>query len=498
MVRALGALLIAAAIQDADRKGKEQELPRSEPDRVVATDHSVALEGGRRLEYQAVAGTMTVTSDDDKPRAQMFYVAYLAKGGRNAAARPIVFSFNGGPGSSSVWLHLGILGPKRVDMNDDATLRKPPFELVENEQTLLARADLVFLDPVTTGYSRPARGVEAKEFHGVEEDIESVGRFIHLFVTRHNRWGSPRFLVGESYGTTRAAGLAAYLQERYGMELSGVMLVSSILDFHTVSGDGDLPHVLFLPTFTATAWVHRKLDAELQRDLRRALDQAEEFALNEYATALLKGNRISETDRRKVAEKLARFTGLSVEFVERANLRVSMSRFAKELRRDDRLTVGRLDSRYTGQDPDAAGERYGYDPSYAAIQGPYSECLYGYLRNELKFESDAVYEILTGKVQPWNYGKNVVRQTLDVSKRLRAAMARNPHLKVFVANGYYDLATPYFATEHTFHHLELEPPLRKNVSMAYYEAGHMMYVHGPSRRKLGEDLARFVDAALAR
>ena len=485
-------MIVVAFAQDPPKKESEP-TPAPEPDRQVATESTVVI-NGKSIAYTATAATLTVPSDEGKPRAQFFYISYV----RKDAKQPLTFSFNGGPGSSSVWLHLGLLGPKRVVMSDDATVKPPPFELVPNDLSLLDKTDLVFIDPVTTGYSRPAKGVEAKEFHGVEEDLESVGRFVQLYVTRNNRWSSPRFLIGESYGTTRAAGLAALLQERYGMELSGVMLVSSILDFHIVGDGCDLSFVLFLPTFTATAWFHRKLAPDLQKDLRKTLDAAEEFALGDYATALLRGHRMTDVEKRATAEKVARFTGLSAEFVERANLRVTMSRFVKELRRGDRLTVGRLDSRFTGRDEDAAGERNEYDPSYAAIQGPYSESLYKYLRNDLKFESDAVYEILTGKVQPWNYGKNVVRSTLDVSTRLRAAMTKNPHLKVFVSNGYYDLATPYFATEHTFHHLELEPPLRKNVTMAYYESGHMMYIHGPSLRKQREDLSRFMDGCLNR
>jgi carboxypeptidase C (cathepsin A) len=380
-------------------------------------------------------------------------------------------------------------------MKDDASVEAPPFSLVENPESLLDRTDLLFIDPVATGYSRAAEGVDPKTFHGVEEDIESVGRFIHLYVTRNKRWNSPRFLIGESYGTTRAAGLAAHLQDAYGMELNGVLLVSSILDFSTVSL-GDLPSVLFLPTFTATAWYHKRLSPDRQKDLRKTLQESEEFAIGEYATALLRGNSLPDDGRKKIAERLSALTGLSAEYVERSNLRISQSRFCKELLRTDRLTVGRLDARYAGRDKDAAGERYEYDPSYSAIQGPYTECLYSYVRRDLQFESDQVYEILTGKVQPWNYGKDAARASLNVAPRLRQAMTRNPHLKVLIANGYYDLATPYFATQYTVNHLDLEPPLRGNIRMTYYESGHMMYIHGPSLAQQRKDLDQFLDWAL--
>ncbi|MBS1249323.1 MAG: hypothetical protein MAG431_00899 [Chloroflexi bacterium] len=426
-------------------------------------------------------------------KASVFFIAYTKKDGEERGTRPITFSFNGGPGSSSVWLHLGVLGPRRVEMGDAGNLLPPPYRLVNNEFSLLDETDLVFIDPVSTGYSRPVPGEEAEQFHGVEKDVKSVGEFIRLYTTRYKRWTSPKFLIGESYGTTRAAALSGFLQERHGMYLNGIMLISTVLNFQSGRFDtgNDLPPILFLPTYTATAWYHKRLPDDLQNDLRKTLDEVEDFALNEYTLALMKGATLPDEERQKIIEKLARYTGLSREYVERTNLRVNIFRFVKELLRDERRTVGRLDSRFTGVDHDAAGEGFEFDPSYAAIQGPYTATLNDYVRRDLEFENDLPYEILTSLYEKWSYGK-FKNQYVNVAETLRKAITQNPFLKVFVANGYYDLATPYFATEHTFNHLGLDPSLRENISMAYYEAGHMMYVHEPSLAQLKKDLAEFV------
>lgn len=358
--------------------------------------------------------------------------------------------------------------------------------------------DLVFIDPVTTGFSRAVPGEDDKEYHGIQEDIESVGEFIRLWTARFERWASPKFLAGESYGTTRAAGLSNYLQERHGMYLNGLILVSSILDFQTARFDvgNDLPYLLFLPTYAATAHFHQRLASDLQQlPLADFLDQVEAFALGDYAAALMQGSRLSEPERDRVAARLASFTGLSEEFVRDVHLRPQIFRFVKELRRDEGKTVGRLDSRFIGVDRDRAGERFEYDPSYAAIQGPYTALLNDYLRRELGYESDLPYEILTGRVRPWSFAEFENRY-VNVAEDLRQAMARNPHLRVFVANGYYDLATPYFATEYTFDHLAYEPGFTERVEMGYYEAGHMMYIREASLVELKGDLAGFVGRAI--
>ena len=485
-----------------EKEAKKEEKPTPK-DNIVVTQHSVTV-GGKEIKYTVTAGTIVMKeetpdrekeSEGEKPKAQFFFVAYTKDDVEDRSKRPLTFSFNGGPGSSSVWLHLGLLGPRRVEMTFEGDLPQPPFKLVDNEFSLLDETDLVFIDPVSTGYSRPVEGEKAKQFHGFKKDIESVGDFIRLYTTRYRRWLSPKFLIGESYGTTRSAGLSGYLQERHGLYLNGIMLISSILDFSTaLFGPGnDLPHILFLPTYTATAWYHRKL--RLRRPLQRILAEVEKFALGEYALALSKGADLSKRERAVIVEKLARYTGLSPEYIERTNLRIEIFRFTKELLRDENRTVGRLDSRFKGIDRDSAGENFEGDPSMSNITGPYTAAFYDYVRGELNFETDIPYEILNGKVWPWSYSE-FENQYLNVAETLRRAMSINKYLKVFVANGYYDFATPYFATEYTFNHLGLDESLQDNISMGYYEAGHMMYIHMPSLEALKTDLAEFIRSAM--
>lgn len=483
------------------------EKPVQPPADVISqTSHTLQV-GERRLSYTATAGRIVLKSEDEKegekPKAAIFFVAYTldrTEGqteGEHAATRPITFSFNGGPGSSSVWLHLGLLGPRRVVLEQDGAPLPPPYRLVENEFTLLDKTDLVFIDPVTTGFSRAVPGEKDKQFHGFKPDIESVGDFIRLYVSRYHRWGSPRFLIGESYGTTRAAGLAGYLQERHGMYLNGIMLVSVVLNFMTLrfAPGNDLPFILFLPTYAATAWYHNRLEADLQADLEQTLAEVEAFASGEYATALMQGDALPAERRTAIAAQLARYTGLSAGYVESTNLRINIHRFLKELLRDRRRTVGRLDSRFTGIDRDAAGEEHEYDPSYAIIQGAYTGTLNDYVRRELGFESDLPYEILSDRVHPWSFDQHQ-NSYVNVGETLRKAMSMNPHLRVFVANGYYDLATPYLATRYTFNHLELDENLRGNITMTHYPAGHMMYIHDPSLAQLKRDLDSFIDNTL--
>ena len=485
-------LIFPAVVPGQDKKPPAS--PKAELKEVLShTAHSINL-NGKKLDYNATAGNLLLKEEDGKVKASVFFIAYT-KSVKEPSKRPIMFTFNGGPGSSSVWLHLGAFGPKKVLMTDKGDPLPPPYKLVENEYTLLDQTDLVFIDPVTTGYSRAAPGQDKKQFHGVQEDVQTVGEFIRLYTTRFKRWDSPRYLAGESYGTTRAAGLASHLQDALGMNLNGIILVSSILNFQTARFDdgNDLPYILFLPTYTATAWYHKKLSAELQGDLRQTLNEVEKFALSDYALALMKGNKLGQEKTREIAGKLARYTGLSEDYIVRSNLRVPIQRFTRELLRDQRRSVGRYDSRYLGITKDGVGDAPEYDPSYSAVQGAYTSTLNTYLRNELKYETDLPYEILTGKVQPWDFkAKNTY---LNVSPSLRQAMTKNPHLRVFVANGYYDLATPYFATEYTFNHLGLDKTLAGNVTMGYYEAGHMMYLHKDSHRKLRTDLGKFLQNA---
>ena len=466
-------------------------------DELTVTRHRTKI-GDQELEYTATAGTLVMYAEDkaNKPKASIFFVAYSKDGIKNLGNRPISFCFNGGPGSSSVWLHLGMLGPRRVPIHDDARSPVPPYKLVPNSESLLDQTDLVFIDPVSTGYSRPAAGEDKTQFHGFDEDIESVGQFIHLYTTRYNRWQSPRFLIGESYGTLRAAGLSAHLLERYNMTLNGIALVSSILDFATIvfNQNNDLPYVLFLPTYTATAWYHKRLSPDLQANLEKTLAEVEEFAIGEYSNALFKGDALPEADREAVIKKLVRYTGLSPEFLDRNEIRVDNYRFAKHILRGDRKIVGRFDSRFVGVDSNPGGEKAGYDPSSAAIFAPYTATLYHYLHNDLNIKRDVPYEIISDKVQPWNY-KRFTNNYANALGALNEAMTKNPHMKVFVASGYFDLATPYLGSEYTFNHLGLGPELRKNITMCYYDAGHMMYVHGPSLKKLKSDLVHFYKSA---
>jgi carboxypeptidase C (cathepsin A) len=474
---------------------KEKEA-KPEADHLSETIHSITV-GGAKLEYKATAGTLVMRTEDGKPVANLFFVAYTKTGVSDLSKRPVTFAFNGGPGSSSVWLHMGVLGPRRVVTDDTGKQVEPPYPIVDNEYTLLDQSDLVFIDPVTTGFSRPATGQDSKQFHGVEEDIHWVGEFIRLYTTRYERWNSPKFLAGESYGTTRAAALVAHMQDQLGMNFNGVVLISAVLNFQTISfGTGnDLPYVLYLPSYAASAYYHKRLPAELQADLHKTLDEVKKFAAGDYTLALMRGNKLGDAERRDIARKVARVTGLTEEYVLRSNLRIDIGRFIKELLRGQRETIGRFDSRFKGRDLDAAGERPEYDPSYAAVQGPYTGAFNSYVRGELKFQSDLPYEILTGRVQPWNFG-NARNRFLDVSESLRRAMVKNPELRVLLASGYYDLATPFSASEYTFDHMGFEGTLWPRITMTYYEAGHMMYLNPPSLRQLTADLAKFVPSAL--
>jgi carboxypeptidase C (cathepsin A) len=498
--------LSLTALPADDNKTPQKEADRSPEagkDNLKVTTHSITLDGVK-IDYEATAGTLTVQEDDAKHKANMFFVAYTKCKVDNPAQRPITFAFNGGPGSSSVWLHMGLLGPKRVDLGGNdrrdagpigASLA-PPYRLVDNEASLLDLTDLVFIDPVTTGYSRAEPADDAKLFHGVTQDLRSVAEFIRLYVTKFRRWDSPKYLAGESYGTTRAAGLAEQLQDNLGMNLNGIMLISSVLNFQTLRFDdgNDLPYALFLPSYTATAWYHKKLAPELLANRQKLLAEVEKFALGEYSQALMKGSALTIPERQAIARKLACYTGLSAEYIRRSNLRIEIHRFTKELLRDSHRTVGRYDSRFIGRDGDAAGEHPGYDPSYAAVQGPYTALLQAYMSKDLQYVRELPYRILTSRVQPWDFGQARNRY-LNVAPSLREAMVRNPGLRVFVANGYYDLATPYLATNYTMNHLDLGGDLLARVRMGYYDAGHMMYIDTKSLCKLRKDLVSFLQSA---
>lgn len=479
-----------------DKPDDERDLP---VDDLVTTQHSITVKR-RKLNYTTTTGRVVLRQevltegkfDGHQPKAEVFVTAYTLDGA-DPAKRPVTFAFNGGPGSSSVWLHLGLLGPRRVVSGDVGELAPPPYDLVDNAETLLAHSDLVFIDPVSTGYSRAVKGEKPGEYHGFQGDLESVGEVIRLWTSRNGRWMSPKFLAGESYGTTRAAGLAEYLQSRYGMYLNGLMLISSVLDFATLdfSEGNDLPHTLFLPTYAAIAHYH---GLHGSRALEDVLAEAEEFASRDYPWALARGNRLSTEERADVVARLARLTGLDEDYVDRVNLRVEHVRFFTELLRSERKVVGRLDSRFTGPDADYGREAFSEDPSYSAILGPYTAALNHYVRAELEYENDLPYEILTMNVRPWSF-KEFEGVHVTVANKLASAMRANPHLRVHIAYGHLDGATPYYAAEHVVAHLQIPDELHANIEAAYYPAGHMMYVHEPSRVQQSKDLADFVQSA---
>ncbi len=478
----------------------EPPPPHHEEDSVT-THHSVAI-GGQEVPYQATAGRFILKEEDGKKLASFFYTAYTRSDVDDVAERPIVFAFNGGPGSSSVWLHLGLFGPKRVELDSEGIAPALPGRLISNEHSLLDKADLVFIDPVGTGYSRAIPNEDGKKFAHFKKDIESVSEFIRLYLSRNGRWASPKYLAGESYGTTRAGGVAAHLLDQAGVAFNGLILISAILNFTTAPFDSatwtfqqgnDIPYIAFLPTYAATAWYHGKLDKKHQRkELRTFLDEVEAFAVGEYATALLLGDALPQDRLAKVAAKVAEYTGLPAAYVESYRLRIEILRFCKALRRDEGITVGRLDSRYTGVGRFDDGDSMETDPSGDAISSQYAALFNHYVRTELGYSTDLAYEVLSLKVhEAWDY-EDFKGAQVDVSEKLRSTLTRNAHMRVFVANGYYDLATPHFATEYTINHMALKPEPRSRIEMAYYESGHMMYVHEPSLEKLAADLRSFV------
>lgn len=465
--------------------------PETPPaDRVAVTRHRLRL-GGER-EYVAAAGTMVIAPEPKgkpaKATARLSFVSYALPPEPEASPRPVTFAFNGGPGSSSVWLHLGLLGPRRVVIGDAGESVGPPYRLADNEHTLLTHSDLVFIDPVSTGHSRALDGEDPAQFHGFEADIESVGEFVRLWLTRAGRWDSPVFLAGESYGTLRAAALARHLQSRHGLFLSGVMLISPILDYATVdmSPGHDLAYPLLLPTYAATAHYHGRVGGDLDGLLARARD----FADGEYLRALHLGARLDADRFEAAATRLSELTGLSTDVVRRHDLRVPLGRFRKELLRGGHRVVGRLDTRFTGFDREHGGDAPEDDPSLTAITGPFTAAMQLQHR-ALGIREDLSYEILTDRVRPWSYAPFENRH-LRVADDLRRAMHDNPHLRVHLASGIYDAATPIHALRHTVDHLSLAGHLRANLQERVYPAGHMMYVHGPSLARQGQDLRDFV------
>ena len=481
----------------------DQEVANSTRGRVVID--------GETVNYMATVGDLVTRYEDgDKAgqaKGRFTYVSYVRTGVEaGPEERPVTFAFNGGPLSASVWVHLGLYGPKRAQLDAEGFPDTPaPGRLIDNPYSVLDVSDLVFIDPVSSGFSRPAPGVEESEFYGFSNDVETIAEFIRLWITRNERWASPKFVAGESYGTTRAAGLARELQDAHGMYLNGIVLISSVLDWGTkvFNIGNDLPHLLILPTMTASAWYHGKLGDEFQ-DLEDALDEAESFVLGPYASALMLGRDITRADEDRIVGDIARLTGLSEQYVRETNMRPEIMRFTKELLRTEGKTVGRLDSRYTGADLDSAGETFEYDPSGAVTSGWYVSLMNDYLRRDLGYPREIRFrQSAGGRVRPWNYherGRTRGYNTngyANYAETLRAAMVKNPTLHVLVQSGYYDLATPYFATDYTVSHLGLPDELVPNLRVEYYEAGHMFYMRQVDHEKSRRDFVDFVGRALA-
>ncbi len=477
-------------------KPSEKEKAAAPEEKLVETRHTATVDG-QGISYTAKAGTILLRDEDEKPTASIFYIAYTRDDLKDLSSRPITFSFNGGPGSSSVWMHLGLLGPRRVLLADDGTAFPPPYRLVDNEYSLLDTTDLVFIDPVSTGFSRAIPPKDAKKFHGLREDTGSVAEFIRLYVTRNKRWGSPKFIIGESYGTTRAAALSGELSQHLKMNVNGIMLVSTVLNFQTLdfNAGNDLPYVLYLPTYAATAWFHKKLPPDLQaKTLSEVFETARNFAAGEYSRALDAGAALSPEQRRRVVGQYARLTGLSTNYVDRANLRVSLGRFASELLAGENRVIGRYDGRYTGYVRDRLAGRMEQDPSFEAVASAFASTFNDYVRTELKYETDLQYEILAS-VGPWNWDQS--NAYVNVGETLASAITRNPFLKVHVSSGYYDLATPLAATLYTIDHLVIDPGLLGNFTLDSYTAGHMMYLNLADLKKSKVDLRSFISASIA-
>ena len=500
----MAATLVAAPAQAAQNPPaieKEKGAERlGEPEKAstavaksAVTKHRVRI-NGKEIAYTATAGELPVLNDAGETEAEIFYVAYNVENRDPAHPRPLLFIFNGGPGAASIWLHLGAIGPRRVQMLPDGNMPAPPFRLIDNSFSWLDQADLVFVDPVGTGYSRAAKPETTKNFAAVRGDIDSLGRFVRLYLTRSGSWNAPLFLVGESYGTFRCAGLSEYLIE-HGVALNGMILISSILNLQTTSFDNgnDLPYQLFLPSYAATAWYHKKLAPPLQGDLERTLAAAEQWAATGYQEALNKGDRLSAQGRRDAVEKLASFTGLSASFVDNRNLRVDSRSFVKELLRDRGQMLGFMDSRFTAANLEP-GSTSGFDPTVTTIRPPFSAAFNGYVREELGYRSDLEYFTLGGGIGHWDWeAKN---SYADTSDNLRNTLAKNPYMRVFIASGSFDLATPHFATEYTVAHLGLTPELRKNITLRRYRSGHMMYLETAALGQLKQDVEGFIRQTL--
>ena len=479
-----------------DKKDQWMRLPTAQ---ASVSQHRLSL-GGKAIEYAATAGTLIVRDDEDKPIASIGYVAYTRRDGKAGGVRPVTFAFNGGPGSSSLWLHMGVLGPQRVVVSDPTPTPAAPYRRVDNEFSLLDVSDVVMIDPVGTGLSHAVCDHKDEEFWAVDPDIDSVSRFIAEYVSDNNRWTSPKYLLGESYGTTRAAAIVNYLRARRSLTFNGLVLVSVATDIEGIAAElpgNDRPYALYLPGYAAVAWYHHMVPSQ-PTSLEPFLAEVRQYAMGPYTAALLKGDALSHEERDAVAQKMHDYIGLPVEYLKLARLRVSEVQFAHELLKARGLTVGRLDGRFTGPTSDPRAKETDYDPQSSAISAAFAAAFLDYYHGELRFGQGETYHTTNfgiGDKWKWTHRTEQGEQPIvNSGVDLADTLIKDPNLRVLVLNGYYDLATPFSATEYVMMHLGVPPELGAHVQMKYYEAGHMMYVHPASLAKMKRDLDAFIDS----
>src|SRR5271155_2323567 len=482
----------------ADAKAPDANPPKEE---TWPSDHTIKI-NGQSIAYKATASTTLLKDEKGEPTALIYSTAYTRSDTKDFTQRPIAFIYNGGPGSASIWLHMGAFGPRRVVNADHSFTPPAPYKLEDNANSLLDKADLVFIDPVGTGFSHAVGKAQNKDFWGIDEDVKSLAQFITTYVNRNNRWNSPKFLIGESYGTFRSAALGDYLQTHDKMYINGIVLISSVLDLRTlgfITGD-DSSYIFFLPSYAASAWYYKALK-DRPDDLNAFLAEARKYAATDYAAALMKGSKLSDDEKSAVAKKLEHFTGLSEDYLIKANLRVTLFQFNAELQRSRGLTIGRYDSRFSGPTFDLLTENAETDPSYSAVAGAFMAGFSSYIREDLKYNPERNYEALGSDAsRNWNWKRaggppSFFPSAPNVEGDLVDALIDNPHMQVQVETGYFDMATPFFATEYTMDHLGLPEKLRGQIHIEYYTAGHMMYLHADDLAKLGKNVGSFIESA---